>query len=463
VDVSETSGNLFIVDDNADNLAVLVRILREAGHKVRVANSGRSALAAMAQRPPDLVLLDINMPDLSGYEVCERLLAQPETRELPVIFLSALDDVDDKLFAFRAGGVDYITKPFRVEEVLARVETQLRVARLRRELQRKNEELERRQQELLSAWDNADEIFAVLVDLLPGRVLDGRYRLEERIGAGGFAAVYRGTDLDSARQVAIKVLRPGAEAKRARQRLQLEGASALRVNHPNAVAVLDTAPAGGRVAYLVMELLSGRTLADELAACGPLPIARCARLLLPVCEVLAEAHRAGVIHRDVKPANIVLHRSNDQEIVKLVDFGIAQAEAQEGAPSSSGRLVGTPVYMSPERLLGRTHDQRADVYALGATAYELLAGRPPLVVGDDPLAAFLLRCTTEPPPPLHALRPEVPEPLERAVLAALEKDPDRRASLAELATAIVAVVEEDERRRLETAARVTLDVPAQRD
>src|SRR5262249_20046811 len=162
-----------------------------------------------ARHPPELVLLDVNMPDLNGYAVCERLRAAPETRELPVVFLSALDDVRDKVSAFRAGGVDYVTKPFQAEEVLGRVESQLRISRLRRELERKSRELEERQRELLRAWEDADGIFAALVDLLPGRVLDGRYRLEEKIGAGGFAAVYRGWDLSAERDVAVKVLRPG--------------------------------------------------------------------------------------------------------------------------------------------------------------------------------------------------------------------------------------------------------------
>src|SRR5262245_40091496 len=127
-------GDLFIVDDNPDNLGVLARILRDAGHAVRLANSGARALAAIARNPPELVLLDINMPDLSGYEVCARLREGERTRDVPVIFLSALDDVRDKVSAFRAGGVDYVTKPFQAEEVLVRVETQLHLARLRREL-----------------------------------------------------------------------------------------------------------------------------------------------------------------------------------------------------------------------------------------------------------------------------------------------------------------------------------------
>ena len=128
------SDTVFVVDDHPDNVALLAQLLRNAGYLVRVANSGRRALAAVASQPPELILLDINMPELSGYEVCAQLKANPATRDIPVMFLSALDDVRDKIDAFKAGGVDYVTKPFQAEEVLARVADQLRLGHRRREL-----------------------------------------------------------------------------------------------------------------------------------------------------------------------------------------------------------------------------------------------------------------------------------------------------------------------------------------
>src|SRR5262249_2632222 len=120
-----SGGDLFIVDDNPDNLTLLTGILREAGDNVRMVNNGRRALQAVQKHLPELILLDVSMPDMDGYEVCRQLKADPHTRDVPVIFLSALDDVRDKVNALRAGGVDYITKPFQAEEVLARVEIQL--------------------------------------------------------------------------------------------------------------------------------------------------------------------------------------------------------------------------------------------------------------------------------------------------------------------------------------------------
>jgi PleD family two-component response regulator len=131
-----TPGDVFIVDDTPANLDLLAAILRDAGYSVRVANNGRRALRVVGAHPPDLVILDIKMPEIDGYEVCRRLKTDPATSAIPVIFISALDDAFDKARAFGAGGVDYVAKPLQAEEVLARVETQLELVRLRREVER---------------------------------------------------------------------------------------------------------------------------------------------------------------------------------------------------------------------------------------------------------------------------------------------------------------------------------------
>jgi diguanylate cyclase (GGDEF)-like protein len=137
-----SAGEIFIVDDSADNLDLLASILRTNNYEVRMAMTGRRALASVRASHPDVIMLDITMPEMDGYHVCEHLKADATTAHLPVIFISALDDVWDKVRAFEVGGVDYVTKPFQAEEVLARVESQLRLSRLRRELERRNEELE---------------------------------------------------------------------------------------------------------------------------------------------------------------------------------------------------------------------------------------------------------------------------------------------------------------------------------
>ena len=430
-----SAGEVFIVDDMPANLDLLASILRERGYRVRVANSGPSALAAIRMRPPELVMLDIQMPEMDGYEVCRQLKADPATSAVPVIFISALDDVFDKVRAFRAGGVDYVTKPFEAEEVVARVESQLQLFRLRRELERRNEEL-------VAEKARMEVAFTALAEILPGASLDDRYRIDEKIGAGGFGVVYRATHLGLGRRVAVKVLRPlpGREMSVALERFRREGVSACRVDHPNAVSVLDSGTTGGGIPYLVMELLEGRTLAQELRNEGPLSLSRCAEVLAPVCAALATAHKAGIVHRDVKPDNIFLHHTPSGEVVKVLDFGIAKLASDEGAEAemmtAEGFVFGTPFYTSPERLLGEAYDGRADVYSLGVMLYVMLTGRLPF----QQSVGGALSCLTEPPPSLRDVNPAVPAEIEAVVLRAMSRQVWKRPSARELAEEFAAAV-----------------------
>lgn len=141
-------GNILLVDDTPDNLRLLSTMLTEQGYEVRSVINGAMALMGVQAEPPDLILLDINMPQMNGYEVCQQLKSGARTREIPVIFISALEDVLDKVKAFAVGGVDYITKPFHVEEVLARIENQLTICRLQKQLKSQNAQLQQQMLEL---------------------------------------------------------------------------------------------------------------------------------------------------------------------------------------------------------------------------------------------------------------------------------------------------------------------------
>jgi DNA-binding response OmpR family regulator len=441
---------VLIVDDTPANLSLLSSMLLERGFIVKVATHGRRALAIAEETKPDLVMLDITMPEMDGYEVCRALKARPATRDVPVLFLSALDEVGDKLQAFRAGGVDYVTKPFQIEEVLARVETQVRLRRLQRaierrehELERQNAELARRNAELLQAQRRTDLVFAALADVLPGRVLDGKYRLEHRIGEGGFGAVFRARHLALGREVAIKIFRPsrGNDTPQGLERFRREGATACRLDHPNVVNVIDSAISDEGIAYLVMELLEGRSLADEIREHAPFPARRALDVAIAVCEVLAAAAARGMIHRDIKPANVFLHRGRDGEVVKVVDFGIAKlvGESPEDVSDEvtrSGVVVGSPSYMAPERMLGSEYDERADVYSLGVVMYQMLTGHLPYEGERGSFAAVALRSLSEDPRRLRDYVPDLPLALESQVLVTMDKRRDARPAAAELAIAL---------------------------
>jgi serine/threonine protein kinase len=202
--------------------------------------------------------------------------------------------------------------------------------------------------------------------------------------------------------------------------------------------VLDSGISSAGIAYLVMELLEGRTLGDMLKDAGPIDPARTVQILTPVCEVLAEAHSCGVIHRDVKPDNIFLHRTKEgEEIVKVLDFGLAKLLGEETSVDMQnltvGRMMGTPTYMPPERLNDLPYDGRADVYSLGVMMYQMLNGRVPFFSKENDTWAVAVMHLTKDPVPLRELHPAIPESLDRIVLRTLAKAPVERPTASELA------------------------------
>ena len=283
------------------------------------------------------------------------------------------------------------------------------------------------------------------------------YRILEKLGEGGMGVLYRALDTRLDRTVAIKLLRPEAvgDADRRRRFVQ-EARAASALNHPNIVVVhdIDQVPLDGReVDFIAMEYVEGRAL-DGVVAQGPLPVSEAIDYAIDVARALAAAHGAGIVHRDVKPANVMVSRSGH---VKVLDFGLAkltEARSSSGAlptvdagldsPTATevpltrqGALVGTPAYMSPEQAEGRPVDARSDVFSFGAMLYEMLAGRRPFQGGS--YVSTLTAILRDSPAPLKSLRGDVPRDLERIVLRCLAKERDARyASTADLVRDLVA-------------------------
>jgi serine/threonine protein kinase len=248
-------------------------------------------------------------------------------------------------------------------------------------------------------------------------LLRGRYRLETRIAAGGMGEVWRARDTRLDRIVAVKLLRPEyAGSPEFRDRLRLEARHAAMLSHPGVVQVrdYDDGSAGG-VPYLVMEYVAGPSLAAVLRAEGTLSPGRVLDLIAQAAEALACAHAAGIVHRDMKPGNMLV----DGGRVKLADFGIAQA-AGAFPVTLPGLVIGTPAYLSPEQVAGLPATPASDLYGLGIVAYECLTGRPPF--GGGPFAVALAH-REQPPPPLPGT---VPGPATELVAALTAKDPRRR-------------------------------------
>lgn len=280
----------------------------------------------------------------------------------------------------------------------------------------------------------ADATIAVpaLRDPLAGRVLDEKYRLDERLGEGGMGTVYRATHLLIERPVAVKVLHPRfVEDEAAQERFRREARAAGRLQHTNAVTVTDFGRTADGFVYIVMELLEGRNLREVLAFESPLESRRAVALMLQVAAAVEAAHESGVIHRDLKPANIfIVQPKNAPPIVKVLDFGIAKLaadtvdESEQNALTQTGVMIGTPRYMSPEQCDGAHLKPASDVYSLGIILYEMLTGKPPFT-GPSPLAVALQHSSKTPQLPTELVA-HIPLELERVVLHALEKNPLNR-------------------------------------
>jgi eukaryotic-like serine/threonine-protein kinase len=265
-------------------------------------------------------------------------------------------------------------------------------------------------------------------------VLASRYRLVRRIDRGGMAEVWEGRDEVLDRPVAVKVLDPRLAGDEAfHERFRREAVSAARLAHPNVVGTYDTGIDAG-VAFIVMELVSGQTLRDLLRDQSPLNPSQAVAIAAEVADALEYAHQAGIVHRDVKPGNILV---SDDGRVKVADFGIAKA-AVDSDLTQQGTFVGTAKYLPPEQVEGRPQDRRSDVYGLGVVLYEMLCGRPPFQADSD-MAVALQHVHAEPMRP-RQLRPGIPRSLERVVLKAMSKDPEARyATAAELRRDLLAI------------------------
>jgi len=244
-------------------------------------------------------------------------------------------------------------------------------------------------------------------EALVGRTIaGGRYEIVRLLGEGGMGAVYQARQVAMDRMVALKLIlaelvRSPAAAARFHREMKLTA----RIEHPNTIRVYDFGETDGQL-FLTMELLRGRTLTDVLNQSGRLELPRIVRIATQVTRALAAAHSEGVVHRDLKPDNVMLiEQYGEHDIVKVLDFGIAKSlDEQEAGMTSAGAVVGTPAYMSAEQAMGQPVDQRSDLYSLGIMLYEMASGRVPFRAAA--LTALLVAHATEVPPPLGHVAPD---------------------------------------------------------
>jgi DNA-binding NtrC family response regulator len=654
---TDETASILLVDDDAISLHVLRSALDGKGFRLFVTRKGEDALKVARRERPLVILLDVMMPEMDGYETCRRLKADPDTADAAVIFLSSLDETRDKVHGLEVGAVDFITKPFQADEVVARVNTHLTIQRLRRQLEERNMDLARElavAQELLSESRRRVEgpllgnspavralrecirkhaaaaepllltgvhgsgqeataraihdasprsirafihvncallppgqdrllasaapgdgprmslleladggtIYLEEVQKLPLEVQDrlagvvagmaenrenrgssvpdvrmiascsaslsdfqpkllsylelgqvrvpsltersedipelaqffvkqharrigsivegitdeslkrlrryrwpggvhelrnlmeravtsaqgalievpqglldegvplGSYRLIEKLGAGGMGEVWRARHSLLARPCAIKLIRSDllgqGNRDQAVERFRREARTVARLNSPNTVRLFDFGVSETGSLFFAMELLEGMDLLTLVERFGPLPPERAVAILQQACRSLAEAHLAGVLHRDIKPQNLFLCRLGvDVDIVKVLDFGLAKSfREQEDQITAAGALTGTPAYMPPERALGRPADEKSDLYSLGCVGYFMLTGEA--VFTGEPMAVMIDHIRTTPKPPSKASKQRIPGELDDIVIGCLQKAPEKR-------------------------------------
>jgi CheY-like chemotaxis protein len=487
-------GRILVVDDVAENRDVLVRHLSKQGYSTETAMDGMAALDAIRARSFDLVLLDVRMPGIDGYQVLEQIKHDPATRDVPVVMISAADDLDTITACIEAGAEDFLPKPFDTAILRARVNASVEKKRLRNleidylhqvdrvidaanavergsyspgflaDIARRDDALGR----LARVFDSMAEGMRAREDrlkeqvdvlkrevtaarqetpssgveldsdtLIPGETFTSRYRITRVVGRGGMGTVYKAADNDLGEDVAIKLLKSEAitsdpaMAERFKNEIKL----ARRISHRNVVRTHDFGERDGSY-YVTMEYVEGITLRDlidtrkHLSSVATLGIAR------QLAAALAVAHQEGVIHRDIKPQNLLLDAAG---VLKVMDFGIARLTERPTAVTQAGMVVGTPAYMSPEQLLDENVDARSDLYSAGIVLYECLTGALPFEA-SSPIALIAKVLNTAPAAPAERTD-DVSLPLSSLVMRLISKNPAERPQSADELGEMLAQIE----------------------
>ena len=473
-------GRILVVDDVEDNRTVLRRHLTRQGYTADEAPDGETALRMARTTAYDLMLLDVRMPGIDGIEVLVRTKRDPATRDLPVVMISAADELSTIAGCIEAGADDFLPKPFDPVILGARVSASVEKKRLRdlevdylRQVDRvvqaaaavekgtyapgtlaevgrrddtighlarvfdamaagiraREERLHAQVDTLKREIDEAKRGSAGGTDaepdagtLIPGALFADRYTITRVVGRGGMGMVYKAHDRELDEDVAIKLLRPDVLRGDPTmvERFKSEIRLARRISHTNVVRTHDFVEREGTY-YVTMEYVEGITLRELIELRTRLSAEATLGIARQLAVSLAVAHEQGVVHRDLKPENLLLDPAG---VLKVMDWGIAKLADRSSTITQAGMVVGTPAYMAPEQLLAETVDARSDLYAAGVVLYECLTGVLPYEAGN-PLT-LIARVLNQVPAAPHERIAEVPAPLSSLVMRLLAKDPAGR-------------------------------------
>lgn len=400
---------VLVIDDDRNILHLVEDILREAGHEVWTTSEPSEVCELAFKVRPAAIVLDVMMPKASGYEVMDMLRSDNRIEAVPMLFLSGLGDASDRVRGLRSGADDYLVKPFEPDELVLRIE------RLVNWHQASGE------------WAPSPALVKRMADKKAQRF--GRYRVIEKIGQGHMGTVYRGHDPRLQREVALKTIRLDSTSTESRRQelldlLRHEAVTIARLSHPNVVAVYDMGETPDS-AFVAMELVDGPSLSGYLSQQGPMSWHQVIPLAVGIARGLALTHAREVIHRDMKPGNVLLGRDGG---VKVSDFGLASVVSSIFEDSTE--LSGTPGYVPPEVLNQRSYTEKGDLFGLGAVLYESLAGAHPLA--GETLRDTILNTLHGRIRPLRDRVTNLPMDLDELIADLLSIDPDLRPSAPEV-------------------------------
>lgn len=413
--------NILVVDDDSVIRELLRMHLASADFVVRIAEDGEDALTQILSNTPDLIITDISMPRMDGFELLETVRARPTTAFVPIILLSQHSDVSIFRRGMELGADDFLAKPVKRQDLLNSV-----TARLKRAAQSKAQfkALQTtRHGDVPASAEPAQQSRRLLADDLDG------YRLIKKLGEGGMSQVFLAERADSGERHVLKLVRITAdEDGEVMQRFITEYALVSQISHPNVAKIFHQGFSETH-AYIAMEYFAEGDLRKLIQLSHTLQLTpyqtltpyTAVAILIQVAAALSAVHKGGIVHRDMKPDNVMLRTDGS---LALADFGIAKHAHTDLFLTMHGEVFGTPVYIAPEQATGQKVDQRADIYSLGAMFFELLTGKPPYQARD---AQTMLELH------VNAPLPKLPQHLERftpLLTSMLAKNPDDRPSSA---------------------------------
>jgi DNA-binding response OmpR family regulator len=485
------AARVLVVDDDEMLREQLALVLERLGHTVTMAANGREGLEIAEREDPDLVITDLSMPGMDGFELLARLKAEPRTQQIPVIVVSGEGDAASVVRSLERGAEDHLTKPYEALVLAARIRTTLERKRLRdlelahlhrvaqltaaaeavegqvyepqilgdllvrqdqlgqlarvfdrmvRGIRSREARLQaqvhglRREMEESGATGGTDAPETPLPET--GEIIAGRYMIRRELGSGGMGTVFLAHDKELGEDVALKVLQSAmlAEDPLRLERLRTEIKLARKITHPNVVRSHDIGESMG-THYITMEYIRGVTLAQVIERRGRISVESTLAIGTQLSEALAVAHAQQIVHRDIKPQNLMIDEGG---VLKVADFGLARTVKRNDALTQAGYVIGTVRYMAPEQLMGGEIEARTDLYAVGVVLFECLTGRLPFEAATPLQMIAAVIDGHAPDVRTHAA--EVPTGLAAIVARLLQREPaDRFPSARALAEALAQV------------------------